>query len=180
MDEIDSKLLPSSVLMDSSVLIPALSAASKGGDAASGALFDALIQNKRRILIAAPTAAEFFRRAPTTSIPRTEFVLVVPFDAQAAEELGKRFPPEILKTYRVGNVRLDYIKYDAMIVACAVRHRAGVIVSTDKQQRALAAAVGLSVAAPKDYLAKQLPMKFSNPPEPTRPPDPKRSKPGPP
>lgn len=163
MDEIDPKLLPASVMMDSSVLLPALGKVRSTDDAASAPLFDALIEHRRSILIAAPTAAEFYRRAPTTDIPRTEFVVVVPFDGLAAEELGKRFPPEILKKHRKGGVPLHYIKYDAMIVACAVRHRATVFVSTDKQQRVLASAVGLVVAAPRDYLSKQVPMKYPPP-----------------
>jgi hypothetical protein len=45
-----------------------------------------------------------------------------------------------------------------MIVACAVRHRAMVLVSTDGPQRTMASRVGLVVKTPSDYLARQTEM----------------------
>jgi predicted nucleic acid-binding protein len=142
-------------MLDSSVLVPALGRARATDDAACRPLFDSLIASGCRVLIAAPTAAEIYRRSPTTAIPRTRLVEVVPFDALAAIELGQRFPPDVLKTFRQGKIPLDYIKYDAMIVACAIRHRAQAFVSTDEHQRKLASAVGLTVKYPRDYLSKQ-------------------------
>jgi predicted nucleic acid-binding protein len=155
LDAIDPEALPASAMLDSSVLMPALNKRS-AGDPASERLLDALIENECRVLIAAPTAAEFYRRVPTKDIPRTQFVEVVAFDALAALELGKRFPPEALTKFAQGaKAPLNYIKYDAMIVACAVRHRAVVLISTDGPQRKMASHVGLIVKAPSDFLARQ-------------------------
>lgn len=156
LDAIDPDKLPESVLIDSSVLLPALGRTRKTDDPQSRPLFDALIEHKRRILIAAPSAAEFYRCSSNGEIPRTPFVEIAAFDALAAELLGKKFPKDILVQFkgRTG-APMNYIKYDAMIVACAVRHRAAAFVSTDDQQRRMASAVGLIVKAPSDYTAKQ-------------------------
>ena len=147
-------------MLDTTVLIPGL----PGGrlrasdDAASPLLFEAMIAARKTILIAAPSAAELIRRSPKTAIPRTRQVFVVAFDRTAAEILGERFPPTVLTVHRdesAARAPLHYIKYDAMIVACAVRHRANVLISCDADQRKLAAKVGLSAAVPSDYLALQ-------------------------
>jgi hypothetical protein len=67
------------------------------------------------------------------------------------------FPPTTLTRFRdqVTGATLDYIKYDAMIVACAVRHKANVIVSTDAGIRKLAERVGLECRAPSWFVAEQ-------------------------
>lgn len=160
-EDIDLEALPISAMFDSTVLIPALGKKKRStDDAACGPLFEAMIRAKRSVLIAAPTAAEFWRREPKHAMPRTQFVKIVAFDQLAAYILGTRFPPSVLVEQRDQQNRpLSYIKYDAMIVACAVRHRVAEFVSTDDTQRKLASLAGLTVKAPKDYLAKQLTLK---------------------
>jgi len=55
------------------------------------------------------------------------------------------------------HVSLHYIKFDAMIVACARRHQAEAIITADIGQRALAAKVGLAAHGPKHYLVPHPP-----------------------
>jgi predicted nucleic acid-binding protein len=50
---------------------------------------------------------------------------------------------------------MHYIKYDALIVACAKRHNAKVLVTTDGAQTKLAVKVGLEVRTPSDFLSTQ-------------------------
>jgi len=159
--EIDRSLLPNSAMLDSSVLIPALGKRARStDDPASAALFDAMLAERHQILVSTPTVAEMLRRAPVSPLPRTRLVRVVPFDLAAAEVLGQRFPPSVLTKVRdhTGST-LHYIKYDAMIVACAVRHRADVLITTDAKQRKLASSVGLRCAAPSEFATKQLALK---------------------
>jgi hypothetical protein len=161
---IDPNLLPQSALLDSSVLVPALGGKVRPtDDAASGPLFNAMVQARRSVLIAAPSVAEILRKSPPSAIPRTKGVIVVPFDRPAAELLGTKFPIDILKRVRDEFTSsrakpgpwLDYIKFDSMIVSCAVRHGAAVLVTTDIGQQKLAAKVGLLTREPRDYLAAQ-------------------------
>lgn len=181
--DIDLLALPASAMFDTTVLIPALGKKKRASDdAACGPLFEAMIRAKRPVLIAAPSAAELWRREASNTLPRTQYVKIVAFDQLAAEILGRRFPPSVLIEQRDQQNRpLAYIKYDAMIVACAVRHRVAEFVSTDDTQRRLASLAGLVVKAPKDYLAKQLslrpPSTPSRPPSSAKSPDPKQSKP---
>ena len=151
---IDVSKLPLVVLIDTSVLIPALRGQVKPSeDPACPALLDALVNERRSVLIAAPSAAEIFRRAPTTSIPRTPLIRVFPFDLLAAEILGKQVPPHVINSFKdpAKPRPADYIKYDAMILACAVRHRADALISTDENRRPLAVSVGLPMQVPSDY-----------------------------
>jgi len=152
-------------MFDTTILIPALGKKKRStDDAASGPLFEAMIRAKRLVLIAAPSAAELWRREPKHSMPRTRYVRIVAFDQLAAKVLGTHFPPGVLTEWRDQQGKPShYIKYDAMIVACALRHRVGEFVSTDETQRKLASLVGLTVKAPKDYLTKQLSLRPQTP-----------------
>jgi predicted nucleic acid-binding protein len=122
-------------------------------------LFDALVSARKTILVATPSFAEFLRKAGRRAIPHLSSIEVVPFDRLAAQLLAKEFPKEALTHYRDASDKskppLDYIKYDAMIVACGVRHKAGVFVSLDTDQRKMAVKVGLTVAWPRDYMGAQ-------------------------
>jgi predicted nucleic acid-binding protein len=99
--DIDHSLLPNSAMLDSSVLIPALGKKSRTtDDPACAKLFDALIADRRQVLVSTPTVAEILRRAPISPLPRTRLVRVVSFDLAAAEVLGQRFPPSVLAKAR--------------------------------------------------------------------------------
>lgn len=131
----------------------------KDQERACAPLLDALVSAKRPVLIAAPSFAEFLRKAPRTPSPHLAVIEVVAFDRIASELLATKFPKHVLTRYRDQSSRgkppIDYIKYDAMIVACAVRHKADVFVSLDDDQRSMAANVGVKVAWPRDYMAPQ-------------------------
>src|SRR5665213_28471 len=62
------------------------------------ALWNAMLENGRQILIAAPSLAEMIRQeGKDYSIPRRRGVEVVAFDDRAAVELGRRFPERVLR-----------------------------------------------------------------------------------
>jgi predicted nucleic acid-binding protein len=156
--DIDVAKLPQRALFDTTIVIRALG--DRPDDARSPAceaLWEAMLQNGRQVLIAAPTIAEMARKeGARRSIPRRRGVEVVAFDDLAAELLGRAMPNSILQaaTQQAGLPR-DYIKYDALIVACAARHRVTHVITLDGDLTGLAAKVGLSVAKPDDFLAAQ-------------------------
>jgi len=156
-DRIDKTLLPKRVLVDSSVLIMAL------GDHADDqrapicvALWDALIQADAQILIAAPSVAELLRSEKKTPLPRTVHVQVVAFDLPAAEILADKLPQRILKAQAVATGDpLQYIKYDAMIVACALRHRAESVITYDGQMVEMCRVAAIRSNTPQDFRDQQ-------------------------
>jgi predicted nucleic acid-binding protein len=123
---IDVSRLPQRALFDTGVVIRALG--ERPNDPRSPlceALWEAMVENGRDILIAAPSIAEMIRQDGKGEIPHRRGVEVVAFDARAAELLGRKFPERVLTLERTNTgLPKHYIKYDAMIVACAVRHRA--------------------------------------------------------
>lgn len=155
--EIDASLLPEKCLLDTGVLIRALGQRSDSDASACQAFFDAMVaSNGKRMLVAAPTVAEMLRGHPQP-LPRTRSLLVVPFDLRAAELLGTEMPIEVLKTQRIDtNLPLSYLKYDAMIVACAKRWDAECIVALDTDHVVLAKHVGLSVRHPRQFAHRQM------------------------
>jgi predicted nucleic acid-binding protein len=159
---IDTDALPYSALLDTSILVPALGGKVRStDDPLSAPFFAAMVKTQRRVLIAAPSVAELMRKASNAAIPRTRGVVVVDFDRIAAEHLGRDFPPNVLKSVRdelkpsLEKVSLDYIKFDAMIVACAKRHNASVLITTDVGQATLAKKIGLIAKRPADYQTPQ-------------------------
>lgn len=103
-----------------------------------------MLENGRQILIAAPSLAEMIRQeGKDPAIPRRRGVEVVAFDDRAAVELGRRFPERVLLLEHQGSrLPKSYIKCDAMIVACAIRHRATHLVTLDGALTGLAKARG--------------------------------------
>ena len=53
---------------------------------------------------------------------------------------------------------LAYLKYDAMISACALRCRTRTLVALDNDHVVMARHLGLSVLHPKEFASSQLPM----------------------
>ena len=110
--DIDVARLPQRALFDTTVVIRALG--DRPADARSPAceaLWEAMLQNGRQVLIAAPTIAEMARKeGARRSIPRRRGVEVVAFDDLAAELLGRSMPNSILQaaTQQAGLPK-DYI-----------------------------------------------------------------------
>lgn len=158
MGEIDAARLPKSALLDTTVLIRALGDRPNDPQAPlCRELFETMIANKLDVLIAAPTLAEIYRGGGSGKPPpQLAQFCIVSFDDEAARILGTRFPQLSLVNFQKSTGDpLSYYKYDALIVACAVRHRADVLVSLDSQMRTLATSVQLRAVAPDEYRYKQ-------------------------
>lgn len=140
---INAALLPSRVMLDTNVLSfihdPPTG---RVEEAPSKELWDALVAHKRDILLAAPTLAEYVRRG--IKVPQVRGVEVISFDSRAAMALGTGLPMTVLKQVQnQGGVPMTHLKFDALILACAVRGRADVLVTYDSDMAKLqAGAVG--------------------------------------
>jgi predicted nucleic acid-binding protein len=153
----DAKLLPRRALLDTGVLIRALGEHPTDSRSADCREFvEAMVAANNDVLVAAPSLAEIIRAMAAPEVPATNNIEVVPFDDQAAIVLGTRFPISALKALaHSSGVTLTYLKYDALIAACAIRHRADFLVCIDNRLTAQVPR-SLNVAAPGDFRAKQL------------------------
>ena len=138
---IDPNKLPSRALIDSGVLIRALG--QRAGDARAELckeFWAEMLSSDREILISAPTVAEVSRHSkfPPLPIPSVRNVTVVAFDRKAAMILAEKFPEQVLRAH-AGSLPIDYIRYDALILACAVRYNA-ILVTLDNPLSAIAIA----------------------------------------
>ena len=156
--EIDPSTLPQRALFDTGVVIRALGERPDDPRAPTcEALWNAMLESNREILIAAPSLAEMIRQAGKEyTIPRRRGVEVVAFDDRAAVELGRRFPKSVLDLERAKGLPHHYIKYDALIVACAIRHRASHLVSLDGALTGFAAAANIQIVAPDRFEKPQM------------------------
>lgn len=157
--------LPSSALLDSGVLIRALGERSEEPQSANCLrLLRDMEEANRRIYVAAPTIAEIERnqtQGPPPSLPISRNIVVVPFDREAARLLALHFPWEVIKGESDEQVRSRRcIKYDAMIVACALRIKAASLVSLDAGMRKLCAQAKLKAGAPSAYVCGQQSLAF--------------------
>ena len=154
---IDPKLLPARALLDTGVLIRALGDRPKDANAAAAkAFFEAMVEQRREMLVGAPSVAEMLRGPVKTRVPRISGIAVVAFDNRAAELLAERMPHRVLIRVRDAlNVPLDYMRYDALLVASAIRWGADAIISLDKGVLRLAEAVSARAQKPDEFIAKQ-------------------------
>jgi predicted nucleic acid-binding protein len=157
MPEIDPGLLPSRALLDSSVLFGALGSRDSGDDGeACRKLLEAMMEHGKTVLIAAPSITELLRGESPVEPPKTMGIIVVGFDDQAARILAEDFPQEVLvKARDATGTTLQYIKYDAMIVACAKRHRADCLVTRDGPMERLAKHAKLPCFRPDHFYSRQ-------------------------
>jgi predicted nucleic acid-binding protein len=129
----DVKRLPRRALCDTGFWIRALG--DRPDDARSAdalEFFQEMTKHGREMLMATPTLAELIRGKPGFSVPSTPNVIVVGFDRLAAEVLGTRFNASIIKQQKLKTgYQKGYLQFDAMIVACAIRHKADCVVSFD-------------------------------------------------
>ncbi|WP_395852849.1 type II toxin-antitoxin system VapC family toxin [Cystobacter fuscus] len=131
---IDDSRLPLRAMLDSNVLILALGQhqQNKPEITASKELWTALVSRSRDILIATPTLAEFIRGNSTGSFPMVKGVQIVSFDRQAAQLLGTALPATVIKKIAATqDLPKPFVKYDALILACAARWQADCLVSFD-------------------------------------------------
>jgi predicted nucleic acid-binding protein len=153
---IDPELLPSRGLFDTGILIRALRQKKDADSALCIELFEAMIEKKRTVLVAAASLAEVVRGTPGGAAPTLDGVEVVAFDDEAALVAGRKLPQAFLKekSKRLGQ-SVGYLKYDAMIAACAVRHRADCIVTLDDGFHALCKELAIRITHPSDFVKKQ-------------------------
>lgn len=149
-----SENLPSSALLDSSVVIAAFSSRPCEDKDFSLSFITDMLSENRPVLIAAPTLAEMNAGVPPTPLVRG--IRVVAFDRQAAVMLAEKMPNELIKATRDSECGpLKYFKYDALIVACGLRWDAGCLVTRDDPQRKRSERAGLKAHHPKDFAKKQ-------------------------
>jgi len=159
---IDHELLAQRALLDTGVCIRGLlrERADEPKSVPCRLFCDAMIDGGRRILIAAPTLAELLRK-PVNPIPRNKQIEIIPFDTKAAEQLGAHMPfARLIEARTRSGLPIDYWKYDSMIVACAIRGKATVIVTLDSELHELAASANIRAARPDEFMAAQKPLKF--------------------
>lgn len=143
-------------LLDTNVLIYALDGGTKHPDhKLARALVDALAEKKIRVLVAAPSFAEFQMKMASRPMPLGQILEVVPFDHDAARLLAEKLPIDHLKQFGPPpNTPFGkhLLKYDSMIVACAARFRASCLISTDEQHMPkIAAEAGVRCLTPKFF-----------------------------
>ena len=111
-----------------------------------------MIEGKRQLLIAAPSAAEIMRKR-SQAIPLARGVQVVPFDMRAAKVFADKLTMDkIRQSQDATGCSLTYLKYDAMIAACALRWEAEVIIAIDGDHFKMASAIGIPVRSPLEYI----------------------------
>lgn len=117
----------------------------------------------RRLFVAAPTITEVTRFQSPVAPPAMHGIITVPFDDVAAIALGKLMPMDEIRRCRseyYKDCRQNHIKYDALIVGCALRVPNVVFVGIDEKQLKLAREVKLSAYMPHEFLVEE--------PEPSR------------
>ena len=161
---IDRKALPLRTMIDTGVLIRALGDRPDDPDSAvCRELFESILETGKRILVAAPSIAEFLRGRGGSEPPAFEGVDVISFDYAAASLTGSKFPPSILKSVPGGTGTA--LKYDALILGCALRARANCLVTLDARMGPLAEAVRMQLKRPEDFLEPQASLPFPEEPQ---------------
>lgn len=150
--------LPFAALIDTSVFLCRIG--DKPDDEHCQACIDfcnRMFKAGRTVFVAAPTITEVTRHKGK-ELPRVPKIVVAAFDAIAATELGKRMPMSELRGLKDSSGRgLGYIKYDALIVGCALRIPSCAFVGMDGTQLALAKRVGLAAYHPRDFFTASKP-----------------------
>jgi predicted nucleic acid-binding protein len=115
------------------------------------ALWEASLRARKYIFIPAPCVAEMSRSEKPTRVPRLSRVFIDPFDNEAAEILGTKLKDRVLENLVTDGVRRHYIKYDALILATAIRRNA-TLVTCDTGLFDLGKLVKHEVKGPHEFL----------------------------
>ena len=87
--------------------------------------------------------------------PRVRNVLVIDFDMQAALLLAQKFPMhelERIKKTEGLSASLTHLKFDVMIVACALRHKSKLHITLDGDHPPLCKTAGLECVSPMAWV----------------------------
>lgn len=151
---VDRKLLPANALVDTGVFIRFLGERNDARTEACKGFCEAMLNEGRNLYVAAPTLAEVMRHKGKP-IPHQKGIVVVAFDQVAAELLALQMPMAKLQEAKtLVGTSLTYLKYDAMIVACALRAKTAAIVSLDGDFPKLAPTT-IPLKRPEDFAAAQ-------------------------
>jgi predicted nucleic acid-binding protein len=163
---IDPKKLPGRVMLDTNVLYFVFDKPQgRLQEAPAVALWNALVQHKRDILVATPTLAEFFRFGGKA--PSAHGLTYIAFDQVAAMITGAAFPaPQIKQAGAQAGCSKPAIKFDTLIMGCAARGRADALITYDNGFAALKANAATNVFANLQILS---PYQFLPPPAPQPP-----------
>lgn len=156
---IDPAKLPQRVMLDTNILYYAFDKPTgREQEAPSRELWAALVKHKRTILIAAPTLAEFLRQGG--EIPAVHNIEHIAFDARAAQLVGAALPgPVIAQSQQQAGITKAAMKFDTLIMGCAIRGRADALITYDKGfVKAKANSVGttfakLRILSPSDFIS---------------------------
>ncbi len=148
--------LPSTALVDTGVFMRFLGERPEDPHTRASAKFcQAMFDRGHEVFVAAPTIAEITRHRGKP-LPRVKGVTVVPFDDRAAQILGLEMPMARLHEVQQGSgLGLTYLKYDAMIAACALRCRTRTLIALDSDHVVMARHLGLSVLHPGHFTSAQ-------------------------
>lgn len=118
------------------------------------------MQARRSLFVSAVSMAEVLRNdqptPSTTAMPHVPGLTVVAFDERCAVELGARVPVDLVRQMRdESGEPLGYWKFDALLVATALRYKVGVFVTLDEKAQKLARRAGVRAAAPAEFLKKE-------------------------
>lgn len=151
--------LPRTALVDTGVFMRFLG--ERPEDPHSGACTEfcqAMFDRGNELFVAAPTIAEIMRHRGLP-IPKVKGITVVPFDERAAQILGLEMPMAKLHEVQLASgASLSYLKYDAMISACALRCRTRTLIALDSDHVVLARGLGLNVLHPREFADPQIPL----------------------
>lgn len=154
---IDSTKLPNRALLDTSVLISAFFG-TRPEDEDSDEFVRAMVNLRRDLLISTLSLAEILRKRSVSPLPKVKHVRTVAFDGRCAEVCAQHFPPRVLRDEQATALGTEaaYWKFDALIVATAIRYSAECLVTRDEGQAKLATRVGLKAVTPSFFQGAQL------------------------
>lgn len=147
-------------MLDTGVLLRALHDVEDDRSPACRAFWDAMLAERRQMIASAPAIAELIRKYPVP-LPRVTGFSVVAFDERCAHALGQHLPMSVLKEARTrAGESMGYLKFDALILASALRYNVEVLVCLDADHHKLAAGLPLRCARPEDFEAKRRQLKL--------------------
>lgn len=160
---IDPDLIPDNVMIDTSVFISGVGNREDEFSPVCRELIKVLTSPnypRFKVFFPAVAAAEVMRHGDGGGqIPRWKNFQIVPFDLMAAQVIGRELPWNVIKEQKNhSDLPFTYVKYDALIVASAIRHKVDVLIGLDSDFRKLiklATGAELKLATPRDYLTKQ-------------------------
>lgn len=149
---IEADRLPRTAAIDTGVFLRGVLGERAGEpDAAICRAFcNAMIDAGRTLFVPTPSLAEICRHTGARP-PRRRGIVLVPFDGPAAEALGLQMPQAKLhEASAATGWSRTYLKFDSMIVACAVRSGADMFVALDGDHTAMASGL-IEVRHPEHF-----------------------------